>query len=222
MKVSIGYMVYYKKLIYLYTTCSVILLTSIAHLVIIVKAINHKGEECAMIAGYGSKPVFQYKFRPLMQDRRAPDGGFSVILYENRILSFSTYDVNGAFIDELCFPLNGQVIQCFYGLLRNASSWLGATPCDLRGAVVTPYASSFAFDGYDPIRVWGINDLLLQAPGTEAGFFARHLLVLFEDIANLLSECGIRLTLDGFTWDMERVRPFRKSQLYASARQNAV
>ena len=75
-----------------------------------------------MIAGYGSKPVFQYKFRPLAQDRRAPDGGFCVILYENRILSFSTYDVRGAFIDELCFSFPGRVIQCFYGLLRNASA----------------------------------------------------------------------------------------------------
>ena len=157
-----------------------------------------------------------------MPDGRAPDGGFSVILYENRILSFSTYDANGAFLDELCFALPGRVMQCFYSLLRNAASWLGMTPCDLRGGAYSAYASSFAFDGYEPIRVWGINDLLLQAPGTEAGFFARHLLVLFEDIANLLSECGIRLTLDGFTWDMERVRPFRKSQLYASARQNAV
>jgi len=175
-----------------------------------------------MIAGYGSKPVFQYKFRPLMQDRRAPDGGFSVILYENRILSFSTYDVNGAFLDELCFSLSGRVIPCFYGLLRNASNWLGATPCDLRGSMTSPYASSFAFDGYDPIRVWGINDLLLMPSGSEAGFFTRHLLVLFEDVSNLFAENGIRMTLDGFTWDMDRIRPFRKSQLYASGQQNVI
>lgn len=175
-----------------------------------------------MIAGYGSKPVFQYKFRPLMQDRRAPDGGFCVILYENRILSFSTYDVNGAFIDELCFSLPGKVIQCFQGLLRNASSWLGATPCDLQGAGVSPYASSFAFDGYDPIRVWGINDLLCQPAGSEAGFFTRHLLVLFEDVSNLFAESGISLTLDGFTWDPARVHPFRKSQLYSSGQQRVI
>ena len=175
-----------------------------------------------MIAGYGSKPVFQYKFRPLMQDRRAPDGGFCVILYENRILSFSTYDVNGAFIDELCFSLPGKVIQCFQGLLRNASSWLGATPCDLQGAGVSPYASSFAFDGYDPIRVWGINDLLCQPAGSQAGFFARHLYVLFEDVANLLAENGIRMTLDGFTWDANKIRPFRKSQMYSSGQQGVV
>ena len=147
-----------------------------------------------MIAGYGSKPVFQYKFRPLVQDRRAPDGGFCVILYENRILSFSTYDANGAFLDELCFSLPGRVIQCFYGLLRNASSWLGATPCDLRGSAMAPYASSFAFDGYDPIRVWGINELLCLPAGSEAGFFTRHLYVLFEDISNVLTEYGINLS----------------------------
>ena len=161
-----------------------------------------------MIAGYGSKPVFQYKFRPLIQDQRAPDGGFCVILYENRILSFSTYDVNGAFIDELCFSLPGRVIQCFYGLLRHAN--------------VSPYASSFAFDGYDPIRVWGINDLLLQPPGSEAGFFTRHLLVLFEDVANLFAESGINLTLDGFTWDPARINPFRKNQLYYSGQQGVI
>ena len=77
-----------------------------------------------MIARYGHKPIFQYKFRPFSQDVPPQDGGFSVILYENGILSFSTYDVNGAFIDELCFSLPGRVLQCFYGLLRNASSSL--------------------------------------------------------------------------------------------------
>ena len=181
-----------------------------------------QGGGSGMIAGYGSKPVFQYKFRPLLQDQRAMDGGFCVILYENRILSFSTYRVDGSFIDELCFSIPVRVIHCFYGLLRNAGSWLGDTPCDLRGASITPYASSFAFDGYDPIRVWGINDLLCQPAGSQAGFFARHLYVLFEDVANLLAENGIRMTLDGFTWDTEKIHPFRKGQLYSSGRQGVI
>jgi len=172
-----------------------------------------------MIAGYGCKPVFQYKFRPLMQDNRAPDGGFCIILYENRILSFSVYAADGAFLDELCFSLPGRVLQCFYSLLRNAGSWLGSTPCDLRGNTQSPYASSFAFDGYDPIRVWGMNELLCEPTGSEDGFFARHLYVLFEDVANLLAENGIRLSLDGFTWDNNRIRPFRKNQMYYSGSQ---
>ena len=175
-----------------------------------------------MITGYGSKPVFQYKFRPLIQDHRVMDGGFCVILYENRILSFSTYHADGTFADELCFSLPARVIQCFYGLLRNAASWLGDTPCDLRGSSISPYASSFAFDGYDPIRVWGINDLLCQPSGSQEGFFARHLYVLFEDVANLFAENGIRMTLDGFTWDANKIRPFRKSQLFSSGRQGVV
>ena len=175
-----------------------------------------------MITGQTIKPVFQYKFRPLIQDQRLMDGGFTVMLFENRILSFSTYDASGAFIDELCFSLPQRVIPCFYGLLRNASSWLGDTPCDLRGAAATAYGSSFAFDGYDPIRVWGINDLLCQPSGSQLGFFTRHLYVLFEDVANLFAENGIRLTLDGFTWDANRIQPFRKSQMYGSGRQGVV
>ena len=176
-----------------------------------------------MIAGYSCKPVFQYQFRPLSnQDHVAQDGGFCVILYENRILSFSTYDVNGRFMDELCFSLPGHVMQCFFSLLRIAGSWLGSSPMDLRSEGAAPYASSFAFDGYDPIRIWGMNDLICEPACSESGFFARHLYVLFEDVANLLMENGIRLTLDGFTWDNAAIRPFRKNQLYGSGQQGVV
>ena len=176
-----------------------------------------------MIAGYSCKPVFQYQFRPLTnQEHRAADGGFCVILYENRILSFSTYDVSGRFLDELCFSLPGRAMQCFFALLRNASSWLGSSPVDLRASNVSPYASSFAFDGYDPIRIWGMNELICEPACSEAGFFSRHLYVLFEDVANLLAENGIRMTLDGFTWDTEKIHPFRKGQLYSSGRQGVI
>lgn len=175
-----------------------------------------------MIVGGGGKPIFQYKFRPLIQDHRVADGGFCVILYENRILSFSTYDVNGAFMDELCFSLSGRAIPCFYALLRNAASWLGSTPCDLRGTDVSPYASSFAFDGYDPVRIYGMNQLLIQPTGSGDGFFARHIYVLFEDVANIFAENGIRLTLDGFTWDQSRIQPFRRNQMMYSAGQGVV
>ena len=175
-----------------------------------------------MIAGYHSKPVFQYQFRPLMNDRSAPNGGFCILLYENCILSFSTYTVTGAFIDELCFPLPPRIIPCFYSLLQSAAPWLAACPCDLRAMQPSTYASSFAYDGFDPIRVWGLNDLMTEPAGSEPGFFSRHLYVLFEDIGNLFAECGIRLTLDGFIWDSHLIRPFRKNQSYYSARQGVV
>ena len=176
-----------------------------------------------MIARYGYKPIFQYKFRPFARDGAEPtDRGFTILLYENGILSFSTYDARGLFLDELCFTLPGKVLQCFYGLLRNAVSWLPSTPNDLRGPEEIYYGSSFAFDGYDPIRVFGMNALLCEPCGSAGGFFARHLYVLFEDICNLFAEFGINLSLDGFSWDGERVRPFRKNQLSNSAPQQGV
>lgn len=176
-----------------------------------------------MIARYGYKPIFQYKFRPLPREGAAPaDGGFTILFYENGILSFSTYDARGLFMDELCFTLPGNVLQYFYALLRNANSWLPSTPNDLRGEGPSLYASSFAFDGYDPIRVFGIDSLLCAPTGSPGGFFARHLYVLFEDICNLFAGYGVNLSLDGFTWDPERNRPFRKNQLSVSARQGVV
>ena len=138
------------------------------------------------------------------------------------LLLLAFVDAAGLFIDELCFSLPGRVMQCFFSLLRNAGSWLGASPVDLRASNVSPYASSFAFDGFDPIRIWGMNELICEPACSEMGFFARHLYVLFEDVANLLAEKGIRMTLDGFTWDNNMIRPFRKNQLYASGPQQGV
>ncbi len=176
-----------------------------------------------LIARYGYKPIFQYKFRPLPIHGSEPtDGGFTILFYENGILSFSTYDARGLFLDELCFTLPGRVMQCFYGLLRNAASWLPSTPVDLRGSEEIFYGCSFAFDGYDPIRVYGINALLCEPTGSAGGFFARHLYVLFEDICNLFAEYSINLSLDGFSWDADQIRPFRKNQMAGSALQQNV
>ena len=152
------------------------------------------------------------------------DGGFTILLYENAVLSFSTYDARGIFLDELCFSLPARTISCFYALIRNAASWLSSTPSDLRSQAETPalYGSSFAFDGYEPFRVYGMNELLCEPTGSAGGFFARHLYVLFEDICNLFADSGVNLSLDGFTWRSEQIRPFRRQQLYGSAPQQGV
>ena len=177
-----------------------------------------------MIAGYGCKPVFQYKFKPLAQNGGAApvDGGFCIILYENGILSFSVYNAAGVFMDELCFTFPGKVLQCFYGLLRNASSWLPSTPANLTGTEKALYGSCFAYDGYDPIHVFGMNSLMSEPCGSPGGFFARHMYVLFEDVCNLFAEYGVMLSLDGFSWDADRIHPFRKNQVYTSGQQRIV
>ena len=41
-------------------------------------------------------------------------------------------------------------------------------------------------------------------------------------LARLLSENGIRMTLDGFTWDASKIRPFRKSQMFSSGQQGVI
>ena len=43
-----------------------------------------------------------------------------------------------------------------------------------------------------------------------------------ERILALFAENGIRMTLDGFTWDSNKIRPFRRSQMYSSGQQGVV
>ena len=89
------------------TRCSVSFLTNTTNLNIILKNNAQKGKGAVrMIAGYGgSRPIFHYKFRPLSDGGPVKDGGFSVIIYENCVLSFSTYDASGVFLNEFCFSL---------------------------------------------------------------------------------------------------------------------
>lgn len=175
-----------------------------------------------MISGYRAIPVFQYKFRPLANDSRALDGGFCITLYDSAILCCTVFNLNGSRKDEWCFRLPSRSLQCYYALLRNAVSWLPSTPEDIRGENAGPYASLFAFDGYDPFRVWGIDTLLSEPCGSAGGFFARHLFVLFEDICNIFAESGVTLALDGFSWSPERIQPFQRTQPQFTGVQGAI
>lgn len=166
-------------------------------------------------AGYEYRPLFQYKYHPL-NSKRPNDGGFTVILYENAILSFSVYggrnqDTGKVFLDEICFTLPGRVLQYFFSLLKNAGSWLEYMPYDLRNGNRGKYTSLFAFDGYDPNMVVDIESLVTAPMGTSEGYYARHMYVLFEDIANILMEQGIELTLHSFHWDNAVIQPFKRN-----------
>lgn len=159
-------------------------------------------------------PLFQYKYHPL-NSKRQNDGGFTVILYENAVLSFSVYggrDQNSGkiFLDENCFLLPGKVLNYYFSLLRNAGSWLEYMPYDLRNGSRGKYCSLFAFDGYDPNMVVDIESLVTAPMGTAEGYYARHMYVLFEDIANILKEQGIDLTLHSFHWDEKIIQPFKR------------
>ena len=164
-------------------------------------------------------PVFWYKYVPLTSSN-PNDGGFSVILYENSVLSFSVYGQREGssakvFKDENCFALPSEVMSYYKFLLHAADSWLDCTPKELRTIGRGRYSSQFAFGGYDPINVVDIESQILERmwEGNGNGFFARHLYVLFEDIANTLMENGIRLTLDSFSWQSQKIQPFKRDNV---------
>lgn len=169
-----------------------------------------------MYATNDGNPVFGYKYVPLASTN-PDDGGFSIFLYDNALLTFSVYGQrNGSSIKELkdmiCFELPKEVLAYYKVLLNVADSWLGCVPKEgLRAYGRGRYISQFSFDGYDPITVTDIESQILERmwEGNGNGFFARHLYVLFEDIANTLMEKGARLTLDSFSWKSQAVQPFR-------------
>lgn len=163
---------------------------------------------------YEYRPLFKYKYHPL-NSKRQNDGGFTVILYNNAILSFSVYgerdqNTGKVCLDENCFYLPGFVLDHFFSLLKNAGSWLEYMPADLRNGSRGKYSSLFAFDGYDPNRVLDIETLVTAPMGTSEGYYARHMYVLFEDVANILAVHGIQLTLNSFHWDNNVIQPFKR------------
>lgn len=172
-----------------------------------------------MILGGGCKPVFQYKYRPLPVRAEVQDGGFCVTLYENGAVSFCTFGVDGGLLDEICFSLPEQMLDYLDTLIGNAESWLDTVPADLRAQGTPLYASSFAYDGHDPVRVWGMETLLGMPCNTGEGYYSRHLYVLFEDTANLFAQYGILMTMNSFTWDSSRVMPFRRTNMFGGQAQ---
>ena len=162
-----------------------------------------------MISGSDNRPVFQYKYRPMSND--AVNGGFTVTLYGNAVLSFATFDRSFTCTDEICFSLPLNVVRYFFSLVGNAESWLAYAPQDLRLLDKCREAAYFSFDGHDPIRLWEPEYLITQPMGTVEGFYSRHVYVLFEDVANLLVEHGIEMTTRSFEWDGMKARAFRRS-----------
>lgn len=170
-----------------------------------------------MISGGGSRPVFQYKYRPLPVRAEVQDGGFCVTLYENGVISFCVFGVDGGLLDEICMSFPEQLLRQLYSLIDSADSWLGSVPADLRAEDMPRYASSFAYDGYDPVRVWGMESLLGMPCNTGEGYYSRHLYALFDDTVNLFSQYGVFMTMNSFTWDSARVRPFRRIDPFGTA-----
>ena len=123
---------------------------------------------------------------------------------------------------ESCNFINNNVS---YGPAVSLTSGESFDPHQIHIQVVNSEGGALYVNGYNPIVIWEMNRLICEPTCSELGYFSRHIYVLFEDIASMLSKCGVHLSLDGFTWDAAKVHPFRKSQqpqYYTTGRQGVV
>lgn len=151
-----------------------------------------------MISRYTVKPVFRYVYKPLDQNRC--DGGFSATIYEDNTLGFCVYDIRGFLIEEYLFGLPYDVLQTYNDLLI-ANRWFLVQRSRLLTAKSSnSFACVFCFDGYEPIYVTGLYELMQGVRGEYDGVYTQLVYALFGQVSNVLIGCGIYLCIDRFLW----------------------
>ena len=143
------------------------------------------------------RAVFCYAYEP----GHMRDGGFSVNVFSNDMLSFSTYTTQHQLIQELCFVLPVGTAMKLVRHIQRADTWLWNFPPRMRYKDSPDHISTIGLDGYALFR---LEDFQKMATANEfrsiRGHYAREMMNLIEEIAALLDSCGFQLTLKSFSW----------------------
>ncbi len=154
--------------------------------------------------------IFCYAYRPGHQR----DGGFSVNVYSDDTLSFSTYDVKRHLQSEQRFVLARgtglRIIEC----IEAADRWLWNFPPRMSAREEPEMISVIGLDSYPLFQLEDFEQLLQCTFRSTRGHFARLMYNLLEDISATLARCGFTLALDRFGWDPAdpMIRPWQPEQ----------
>ena len=135
------------------------------------------------------------------------DGGFSVNVFSNDMLSFSTFGPGHRPLREWHFVLpSGTAIQLVEHI-ENADSWLWNFPPRMCFKEKPDRISTIGLDGYPLFRLEDFQEMAtVNEFRSIRGHYAREMMNLIEEIAALLDSCGFQMTLHSFGW-LETVRP---------------
>lgn len=152
-----------------------------------------------------NKAIFVYAYtpiRPVGQDQ----GSFSVNLYENDMLVYTRYAVDGSVLKEWQFAIQPQVRLAYMATVEHARGWIrGMFPC-LRAGQNARYSCRIGIDGF-PLFMLEDIEVLMSCPFRSArGHYARMMYNLLEDISTELFSAGFDLRPDSFSWDETRNR----------------
>lgn len=151
------------------------------------------------VARDSSSCIFCYAFRL----GNGIDGGFTVNVFGDGNLVFTTYDGRRVQQQELYFLLPRGTEQRILSLIHGADSWLGGFPLRMARK---PYPDQISTIGLDGCSLFQLEDfdLLLACPfRSTRGHYARLMYNLLEDISAVLASCGFTLTLDSFGWNTD-------------------
>lgn len=148
--------------------------------------------------------LFWYVHRPLVQ---SSDGGFSITVYENDILCFRLFGPMRQVVQELNFPLPGQVREQLWSMIASVQWWSSALPQNLRCSHPPTCASMLGLAGHPMYVVEELEETAFLPFATQRGHCARRIFLFIEDVSEMLSHYGFYLEPQRFSWDQQNIFP---------------
>ena len=146
-----------------------------------------------------SSCIFCYAYRPC----NGYDGGFTVNIFGDGNMVFTTYDSRRAMQQETFFLLPKGTQQRVLAKIREADAWLAGFPLRMACKQYPDSVSTVGLDGCSLFQLEDFHQLLDCPFRSIRGHYARLMYNLLEDISAVLSSCGYSLTLESFGWNAD-------------------
>lgn len=160
-----------------------------------------------MIQSQGATALFWYIHRPMGRGAAPGDGGFTVTLYENDILTYTVFNAQRTPVQTLSFALPGEIRQRFMELLDCSCWWMQRLPLNMRASQAPQSASLMGFCGHPMFVVEDLEDTAFAPFATQKGHSARRLYLMLEDVSEILAGCGLYLEPMRFSWNQQLIMP---------------
>ena len=158
-----------------------------------------------------NKAIFVYACVPT-RPVGPEDGGFSVNLFENNLLQYTRYAVDGTVLKEWQFAVPPRVIMTYMATVEHARGWIrGMFPC-MRAGQNARYCCRIGIDGFPIFLLEDLQELMNCPFRSARGHYARMMYNLLEDISTEFYQAGFDLRLDGFSWDQNRNVPTKVTE----------
>ena len=153
-----------------------------------------------------SKAIFVYAYVPT-RPTGPEDGGFSVNLFEENMLAYTRYAVDGSVIREWRFAVPPRVIMQYMATINHARGWLKDMYACIRLGESARYTCRIGIDGFPLFLMEDIQGLMDCPFRSARGHYARMMYNLLEDISTEFYHEGFNLWPEGFAWDANRNTP---------------